>query len=148
MANSSLGLVTQKDTTGDYFIIKPRALPTYRDFWQAEDIHIVLYSAERFRKKDRTKTGAAAEDDDKGQFNKELEDALDISGKKVLLWTAYASASRGINFLTKQHGTARDFELFCLLNDPYYTKHTRPGASGFSMEMFQSFAQVDRKSVV
>lgn len=144
LANSSLGLVTQKDTTGDYFIIKTRALPTYRDFGQSEDVHIVLYSAERFRKKDRTKTGAAAEDDDKGQFNKEFEDALDISAKKVLLWTAYASASRGINFLTKQHGTARDFELFCLLNDPYYTRHTRPGASGFSMEMFQSFAQVLR----
>lgn len=144
LANSSLGLVTQKDTTGDYFIINPRDLPTYRDFGQAEDIHIVLYSAERFRKKDRTKTGAATEDDDKGQFNKELEGALDISGKKVLLWTAYASASRGINFLTKQHGTARDFELFCLLNDPYYTRHTRPGASGFSMEMFQSFSQVLR----
>ena len=35
-------------------------------------------------------------------------------------------------FLTKQHGTERDFELFCLLNDPYYTRHTRPGSSGFS----------------
>jgi len=144
LANSSLGLVTQKDTTGDYFVIKPWALPTYREYGQDEEIHVVLYSAERFRKKDRSKTGAADEDDDKGQFNKELEDALDISRKKVLLWSAYASASRGINFLTKQHGTERDFELFCLLNDPYYTRHTRPGASGFSMEMFQSFAQVLR----
>lgn len=147
LANSSLGLVTQKDTTGDYFVVKPKALPTYREFGQTEEIHIILYSAERFRKKDRTKTGAAEEEDDKGQFNKELEDALDISRKKVLLWTAYASASRGINFLTKQHGTERDFELFCLLNDPYYTRHTRPGSSGFSMEMFQSFAQVLRDDV-
>lgn len=144
MANSSLGLVRQMDTTGDYFTIKPRALPTYHEYGQQEDIHIVLYSAERFRKKDRSKTGAADQDDDRGQFSKELEDALDISRKKVLLWSAYASASRGINFLTKQHGTERDFELFCLLNDPYYTRHTRPGASGFSMEMFQSFAQVLR----
>lgn len=147
LANSSLGLVTQKDTTGDYFVIKPRALPTYREFGQTEEIHIVLYSAERFRKKDRSKTGAAEEEDDKGQFNKELVDALDISRKKVLLWTAYASASRGINFLTKQDGKERDFELFCLLNDPYYTRHTRPGSSGFSMEMFQSFAQVLRDDV-
>lgn len=144
MANSSLGLVRQMDTTGDYFTIKPRALPTYNEYGQQEDIHIVLYSAERFRKKDRSKTGAADQEDDKGQFSKELEDALDISRKKVLLWSAYASASRGINFLTKQHGTERDFELFCLLNDPYYTRHTRPGASSFSMEMFQSFAQVLR----
>jgi hypothetical protein len=144
MANSSLGLVRQTDTTGDYFIIKPRALPTYREYGQDEEIHVVLYSAERFRKKDRSKTGAADEEDDKGQFSKDLEDALDISRKKVLLWSAYASASRGINFLTKQHGTERDFELFSLLNDPYYTRHTRPGASGFSMEMFQSFAQVLR----
>lgn len=144
LANSSLGLVTQKDTTGDYFVVKPRALPTYREYGQDEEIHIVLYSAERFRNKDRSKTGAAEEGDDKGQFNKELEDALDISRKKLLLWTAYASASRGINFLTTQDGKERDFELFCLLNDPYYTRHTRPGASGFSMEMFQSFAQVIR----
>lgn len=144
LANSSLGLVTQKDTTGDYFVVKARALPTYREYGQDEEIHVVLYSAERFRKKDRSKTGAAEEDDDKGQFNKELEDALDISRKKVLLWSAYASASRGINFLTRQDGKERDFELFCLLNDPYYTRHTRPGASGFSMEMFQSFAQVLR----
>jgi hypothetical protein len=147
LANSQLRLVTQKDTTGDYFVVNPRALPTYREFGQSEEIHVVLYSAERFRKKDRSKIGAAEEEDDKGQFNKELEDALDISRKKVLLWTAYASASRGINFLTKQHGTERDFELFCLLNDPYYTRHTRPGASGFSMEMFQSFAQVLRDEI-
>jgi hypothetical protein len=144
LANSSLGLVTQKDTTGDYFVVKPRALPTYREYGQDEEIHVILYSAERYRKKDRSKTGAAEEDDDKGQFNKELEEALDTSRKKVLLWSAYASASRGINFLTRHHGTERDFELFCLLNDPYYTRHTRPGASGFSMEMFQSFAQVLR----
>jgi hypothetical protein len=30
------------------------------------------------------------------------------------------------------------------LNDPYYTHHTRPSGPGFSMEMFQSFAQVMR----
>ncbi|MFC4789104.1 MULTISPECIES: hypothetical protein [Giesbergeria] len=144
MANSSLGLVEHMDNTGDHFIIKPGAMPTYNGYSQKEDIHIVLYSAERFRKKDRSKTGAVDLEDDKGQFSKELEDALDISRKKILLWSAYASASRGINFLTKQHGTERDFELFCLLNDPYYTRHTRPSASGFSMEMFQSFAQVLR----
>jgi hypothetical protein len=137
--------VIQKDRTGDLFEIRPQALPTYRGFGQSESITIALYSANRFRKKDRSKIGAVDESDDKeGQFNEELEEALDISNKKVLLWTAYSSASRGINFLTRNAKKVQDFELFCLLNDPYYTRHTRPGTSGFSMEMFQSFAQVLR----
>lgn len=144
LANANTGLVTQKDTTGELFVINPKALPSYREFGVTEEITVVLYSAARFRKRDRTKTGAVDEEDDKGQFSNDLEDALDISKKKLLLWTAYKSASRGINFLTRQHGVQRDFELFCLLNDPYYTRHTRPGATGFSMEMFQSFAQVLR----
>lgn len=144
LANMSTGLVTQKDTTGELFTINPRALRSYRDFGVTEEITVVLYSAARFRKRDKTKTGALEEDDDKGQFSNDLEEALDISKKKLLLWTAYKSASRGINFLTRQHGVQRDFELFCLLNDPYYTRHTRPGPGGFSMEMFQSFAQVIR----
>ena len=144
LANMNSGLVRQVDTTGDHFVIRPRAIPTYNEYGVQEEITVILYSAGRFRNKDRSKTGALQEDDDQGQFNKELEDALDISRKKVLLWSAYASASRGINFLTTQNGKERDFELFCLLNDPYYTRHTRPGISGFSMEMFQSFAQVLR----
>ncbi len=144
LANMNTGFVTQKDTTGELFVVSPRALPTYREFGETEDITVVLYSAARFRKRDRSKTGALEEDDDKGQFSSDLEDALDISKRKVLLWSAYKSASRGINFITRQHGVERDFELFCLLNDPYYTHHTRPGSSGFSMEMFQSFAQVLR----
>jgi len=144
LANSNTGLVTKKDDTGDLFVIHPRALPTYRNFGPTEDITVVLYSGPRFRKRDRTKTGVFDEDDDKGQFSSDLERALDISKNKLLLWTAYKSASRGINFLTCQDGVQRDFELFCLLNDPYYTRHTRPGSIGFSMEMFQSFAQVLR----
>ncbi|ALX46260.1 hypothetical protein AQ610_28205 [Burkholderia humptydooensis] len=132
------------DTTGELFVVSPKALPSYREFGVTEDIMVVLYSASRFRKRDRTKTGVLDEDDDKGQFSSDLEDALDISEKKLLLWSAYKSASRGINFLTRQHGVQRDFELFCLLNDPYYTQHTRLSSSGFSMEMFQSFAQVLR----
>lgn len=144
LSNMNTGLVTQKDTTGELFVINPRALPSYKDFGVTEEITVVLYSAARFRKRDKTKTGALDEDDDKGQFSNDLEDALDISNKKLLLWTAYKSASRGINFLTRQQGVQRDFELFCLLNDPYYTRHTRPGSTGFSMEMFQSFAQVLR----
>lgn len=145
LANANTGVVIQKDTTGDHFVIRPRALPTYRSMdGGGEDVTLILYSAGRFRSRDNTKTGALQENDDQGQFNKELENALDISRGKILLWTAYASASRGINFITKQNGEERDFELFCLLNDPYYTRHTRPGANGFSMEMFQSFAQVLR----
>lgn len=144
LANMNTGLVRQVDTTGDHFVVRPRAIPTYHEYGVQDEVTVILYSAGRFRNKDRTKTGALQEEDDPGQFNKELEDALDISSKKVLLWSAYASASRGINFLTKQNGKERDFELFCLLNDPYYTRHTRPGTGGFSMEMFQSFAQVLR----
>lgn len=144
LANMNTGLVRQMDTTGDHFVIRPKAIPTYNEYGVQEEVTVILYSAARFRNKDRSKTGALQEDDDQGQFNKELEDALDISRKKVLLWSAYASASRGINFLTTQNGKERDFELFCLLNDPYYTRHTRPGTGGFSMEMFQSFAQVLR----
>lgn len=144
LSNMNTGLVKQKDSTGELFIINPRALPSYREYGVTEEITVVLYSAARFRKRDKTKTGALEEDDDKGQFSSDLEEALDISNKKLLLWTAYKSASRGINFLTRQHGVQRDFELFCLLNDPYYTRHTRPGSTGFSMEMFQSFAQVLR----
>jgi hypothetical protein len=144
LANMNSGLVRQVDTTGDHFIIRPRAIPTYNEYGVQEEVTVILYSAGRFRNKDRSKTGALQEDDDQGQFNKELEDALDISRKKVLLWSAYASASRGINFLTTQNRKERDFELFCLLNDPYYTRHTRLGTGGFSMEMFQSFAQVLR----
>ncbi|MDP3108663.1 hypothetical protein [Hydrogenophaga sp.] len=144
LANSNTGLVRQMDATGDHFVVQPKAIPTYREYGVQEEVTVILYSAGRFRNKDRSKTGALQENDDQGQFNRELEDALDISRRKVLLWSAYASASRGINFLTKQNGKERDFELFCLLNDPYYTRHTRPGTSGFSMEMFQSFAQVLR----
>jgi hypothetical protein len=145
LANARTGVVTQKDTTGDHFVIRQRALPTYRSMAGGdEEVTLILYTAGRFRSRDNTKTGALQENDDPGQFSKELMDALDITRGKVLLWTAYASASRGINFITKQNGEERDFELFCLLNDPYYTRHTRPGATGFSMEMFQSFAQVLR----
>jgi hypothetical protein len=144
LANKNTGFVTQKDTTGEFFVVSPRALPSYLDFGVKEDITIILYSAGRFRRRDRTKVGAIDEEDDGGQFNQELEGALDIGTKKLLLWTAYKSASRGINFLTREGKEQRDFELFCLLNDPYYTRHTRPGSNGFSMEMFQSFAQVLR----
>lgn len=149
LANSSeFGFVVQKDTTGDHFEINPSRLPGYRQFGVKEPVTIILYSAARFRRKDRSKTGAVEEADDEGQFSQELEQALDITNRKLLLWTSYKSASRGINFLTKTKEdlrvVSRDFELFSLLNDPYYTRHTRPGESGFSMEMFQAFAQVLR----
>lgn len=144
LASDQRGWVQQKDTTGHHFVIKGKMLPTYRSAGSGEDITVILYNAPRFRKKDRSKISAEHESDDAGQFSPELEEALDITHKKILLWTAYASASRGINFVTKRQGKEQDFELFCLLNDPYYTRHTRPGSRGFSMEMFQSFAQVIR----
>jgi hypothetical protein len=144
LARSPLGFVTQIDDTGDHFVIKPGRVPTYRHFAQTEDIHLILYSAARFRKAEQTKTNAVDEEDDCGQFSRELHEALDITDKKVLLWTAYGSASRGINFITTQRSVERDFELFCLVNDPYYTRHTRPGSRGFSIETFQSFCQVVR----
>jgi len=138
------GWVQQKDSTGNHFVIKSRQLPAYRKSGSNEDITLILYNGPRFRKRDSGKTGAVQEADDAGQFSSELVEALDISRKKVLLWTAYKSASRGINFVTTRDGKEQDFELFCLLNDPYYTRHTRVASSGFSMEMFQSFAQVIR----
>lgn len=144
MANMEGGWVQQKDTTGNHFVIKARMLPAYRKAGSNEDITLILYNGPRFRKRDAGKTGAVQEADDAGQFSQDLIDALDISRKKVLLWTAYKSASRGINFVTTRDGKEQDFELFCLLNDPYYTRHTRVASSGFSMEMFQSFAQVIR----
>lgn len=143
LANGKTGAVIQKDAKGDHFVVRPRALPAYRALGgNDEDITIILYTTARFRRRDSSKTGAVHESDDEGQFNQELEKALNIHPGKMLLWSAYASASRGVNFITKQNGQERDFELFCLLNDPYYTRHTRPKKSGFSMAMFQSFAQV------
>lgn len=144
LAKSDNGIVEQKDATGNHFVIKARLLPAYRKSGSVEDITLILYNGPRFKKMDRTKTGAINEPDDSGQFSQDLEEALDVSKNKVLLWSAYKSASRGINFLTRQDGEERDFELFCLLNDPYYTRHTRTSTKGFSMEMFQSFAQVIR----
>lgn len=144
LANKKLGFIEQLDDSGNHFVIHPKALPSYKQFGVTESITLILYKASRFRRIDKDKTCAIEETDDVGQFNEELTKALDITTKKVLLWSAYASASRGINFITRQDGEERDFELFCLLNDPYYTRHTRPGTRGFSMEMFQSFAQVLR----
>lgn len=144
LANKEDGWVKQKDSTGNHFVIKARMLPAYRNSGSNEDVTLILYNGPRFRRKDTSKTGAVQEADESGQFSQDLVDALDVTRKKVLLWSAYGSASRGINFVTTQNGVERDFQLFCLLNDPYYTRHTRPGSRGFSMEMFQSFAQVIR----
>lgn len=135
--------IEQLDSDGYLFRIRPEALPAYRG-GQKDPVLLVMYAAERFRRRDPTRLGMVSESDDDGQFNDELKSALDISEHKVLLWTAYGSASRGMNFVTRYNGRNRDFELFCLLNDPYYNRHTRPGTRGFSMEMFQSFLQVLR----
>lgn len=138
--------IEQLDNDGHHFVVKP-VLPFYRKTGSTDPVTLILYTAERFRKRDSTKTGAVSEADDSGQFNQELVDALNITNHKVLLWTAYGSASRGLDFITTERGEKKDFELFCLLNDPYYTRHTRPGSRGFSMEMFQSYLQVVRDDV-
>ncbi|MFY7865067.1 hypothetical protein [Roseateles sp.] len=142
LANTEGAGVVQEDHDGHRFTIRP-LLPTYRKA-TVDPVTLILYTAERFRKRDSTKTGALVEVDDAGQFNGELVEALNITNHKVLLWTAYGSASRGLDFVTTERGVKKDFELFCLLNDPYYTRHTRPGSRGFSMEMFQSYIQVVR----
>lgn len=145
LANQDDGWVVKTGKSGHVFTVKPQRLPSYmRMGCGTEDVVIVLYAAGPFKKRDTTKVGAVSEDDDPGQFSDELEEALNIGSKKVLLWTAYKSASRGINFITRLGRQRQDFELFCLLNDPFYTNHTRVATSGFSMEMFQSFVQVVR----
>ncbi len=133
----------QMDLTGNHFVFHPAAHPYYRDRC-GDKVTIIVYNGPRFRNTDQAMTGAEQEPDDPGQFDRELMDALNVSAGKVLLWSAYAAAARGINFITTDQGMERDFELFCLLNDPYYTRHTRPKARGFSMEMFQAFTQVVR----
>lgn len=140
--NSALG-ITQVDHDGHHFVIKP-VLPFYRKLGSKEPITLILYKADRFRRRDSKEIGAIDQADDAGQFNQELIDALNITEHKVLLWSAYGSASRGLDFVTTDKGGRKDFELFCLLSDPYYTQHTRPGTRGFSMEMFQSYLQVVR----
>ncbi|MDX7998961.1 hypothetical protein FE394_07065 [Xenorhabdus sp. Reich] len=144
MANKDSGWLKQQDETGYHFIIDAKYLPTYRKTGSSEKITLILYKSSRFRDKSIRQVELLDESEETGQFNQELIDALDISDKKILLWTAYSSASRGINFFTKQDGKERDFELFCLLNNPFYTRHTRPGSRGFSIAMFQSFVQVIR----
>lgn len=146
LAQTPTGLVQKKvDDNEHYFVVTPRAWPGYRSHGTArEEVHVVIYQAEPFRKKERAQVGLAQELDDAGQFNALLEAALNVSRHKLLLCSAYQSASRGINFITTYRGQERDFELFALLNDPFYTRHTRPKARSFSMEQLQSVAQVLR----
>ncbi len=134
--------VVQEDHDGHRFTIQP-LLPAHRKAG-GQAVTLILYTAERFRKRDASKAGPLIETDDSGQFNDELRNALNITHRKLLLWTAYGSASRGLDFVTTDQGQKRDFELFCLLNNPFYTHHTMPSGRGFSMEMFQSFLQVVR----
>lgn len=135
--------IRQVDDDGHHFVIAP-VLPFYRKSGNREPVTLILYTAARFRRRDPKEIGTVHETDDAGQFSQELINALDITEHKVLLWSAYGSASRGLDFVTTDKGMRKDFELFCLLNDPYYTHHTRPGERGFSMEMFQSYLQVVR----
>lgn len=135
--------VTQLDHTGNVFEIDPRFLPGYARLGHSSKITLVLYVAGRFRKTSPDKVGYDEDPTDPGQFNEELTRALDISaGNKLALWSAYGSAARGVNFLTTDNGIERDFEIFALVNDPFYTRHTRTGQRGFKMHTLQSFAQV------
>jgi hypothetical protein len=134
--------VTQEDHAGYHFIIHPQRLPAYRKTGARKPIHIVLYQADQFRKVNPSQTGAFDQPDDPGQFNQEFMEALDVSNKKVLLWTAYGSAARGLNFITARDGVELDFELVYLINSPFYNRHTRPNVRGFHMESFQAMLQV------
>jgi hypothetical protein len=128
---------------GNIYRIDPRHLPTYKAHGQKDPITLVLYEAGRFRKTSADKVGFDADTEDPGAFNDELNRALDLSaGGKILLWSAFGSAARGVNFLTTDKGVQRDFEVFAIVNDPYFTKHTRTGQRGFIMQTFQSYAQV------
>ena len=128
---------------GNIYQIDPRFLPTYKMHVQKDKITLVLYETGRFRKTSTDKLGFDADGEDPGQFNDELNCALDLSaGGKILLWSAFGSAARGVNFLTIDQGAQRDFEVFAIVNDPFYTKHTRTGLRGFIMQSFQSYAQV------
>ena len=128
---------------GNIYQIDPRFLPTYKVHGQKDKITLVLYEAGRFRKTSTEKVGFDADGEDAGQFNDELNRALDLSaGGKILLWSAFGSAARGVNFLTLDQGVQRDFEVFAIVNDPFFTKHTRTGLRGFIMQTFQSYAQV------
>lgn len=142
LAAGNTGLVKRVDYDGHIFEVDPTAFPPGPYQACGLPVRIVLYKAPRFRRKGRTQ--GTEDDNDDGQFSAELNEQLDVSKHKLLLWTGYLSAARGMNFITRDGGKERDFELFCLLNDPYYNRHTRPKSRGFSMETFQSFLQVLR----
>jgi hypothetical protein len=138
----STAFVKQLDHIGHHFVVDPMLLPQYRKAGVSEKIHIVLYAAGQFKKRDTSQIGAVQAADDNGQFSDELLKALDITDKKVLLWTAYRSAARGVNFITRRNGEEVDFEMVYLVNSPFYNRHTQPKARGFHMESFQSLIQV------
>ncbi|TFW35286.1 hypothetical protein [Massilia horti] len=138
----STPFVRQLDHAGHHFVVDPMMLPQYGSANASEKIHIVLYAAGQFKKRDPSQTGWAQSIDEVGQFSDDLLQALDVTDKKILLWTAYRSAARGVNFITTRHDKQFDFELIYLVNSPFYNRHTRPGTRGFHIESFQSLIQV------
>jgi hypothetical protein len=138
----STAFVKQIDHAGYHFVVDPRLMPHYSNDIAREKIHIVLYAAGQFKKRDPLQTGGSPPVDDAGQFSEEFIDAMDVTDKKVLLWSAYRSAARGINFIVRRNGQEIDFELIYLINSPFYNRHTRPGTPGFHIEILQSMMQV------
>ena len=136
--------IRQIDHSGNIFSVNPSKLPQYASYPNQEQIRIVIYEADRFRKINPTQTGIAPQEDDLGEFSKELQDALDISHHRLILWSAYGSASRGVNFITLEHDVKKDFELIALVNAPYYTEHPNPSTRGMVIEVFQSMVQRKR----
>jgi hypothetical protein len=133
--------IRQLDHSGNIFAIDPARLPAYASMEQHDEIHIVVYEAERFRRLNPSQTGIAPQSDDPGEFSMDLYEALDITSHRLLLWSAYGSASRGVNFITTSQGKKKDFELIMLVNAPYFTRHTRPSPQGMVIEAFQSMVQ-------
>jgi hypothetical protein len=138
----STPLVRQVDAAGHQFVIDPLFFPQHHQAGANLPIHIVLYAAGKFTRRDSSRTGAFPQPDESAQFNEEMMKALDVSDKKVLLWTAYRSAARGVNFVTTREGVELDFQMVYLVNSPFYNRHTRPRTRGFHMESFQSLLQV------
>ncbi len=133
--------IRQLDHSGNIFALIPARLPAYAHMPAQDEIHIVIYEAERFRKLNPLQTGIAPQSDDVGEFSMDLYEALDITSHRLLLWSAYGSASRGVNFITTNQGVKKDFEMVMLVNAPYFTRHTRPGTQGMVIEAFQSMVQ-------
>jgi hypothetical protein len=113
LCNADDGFVRKMGCSDNLFEINPAAL---RYNYGRSDgvtcstkIVLILYEAGAFRKKTR-KINESEDDQESGEFADELHQALNTTDHKVLLWSAYKSASRGINFLLRHHDVTNFLE--------------------------------------